>query len=146
MAPADIVMSVKPSDPKYLRNLEYPLHLFEQFSQFKQILLQFEIVADKVLIFWQSAEDLEHTLEFMSSRSLGELPNYSPSEHLISWECRLIKSTNNETESLMEQVAKKMRVFVENVGKVLQDDGSIAIYLPEDFTFDKYLTKEDFSL
>ncbi|HMF34692.1 MAG TPA: hypothetical protein VKK79_24935 [Candidatus Lokiarchaeia archaeon] len=105
--------------------------------------MQFELVADKILIFWQSMADLERTFDFLNSKPLGEFSDYIPTGDLIPWEIKLISYSGGDKGELLRYLVDKISEFLKDYRQVDQSDGEMIIYLPEDFTFDKYLADQD---
>ncbi len=145
MPVVEIILRLIPSDPNFLKLLDYPLGFFEKFAQMQKIQMQFELIAESILVFFKTYSDFEKLLQFLGEFPLERNPNYVPSEEFIRWDIVLIKSTSERRDSLLKMFAEKVNAFLGPLGRVELKEDRVNLNLPNNFYLDKYFKSRDFS-
>ncbi len=140
MPEVEIILSIKPEDLNFLKYVDYPLGFFEKFAQSMNIQMQFEITADRVLVFLKTRADLEKILQFLNQVSLARNPTFSPSESKRAWVFTVLKAGTEGQAALLQNLAEKCRSFVGNFGRVELSDHKVVLFLPENFHLHTYFS------
>ncbi len=125
--------------------LEYPLGFFEKFAQIKKIQMQFELLAESILVFFKTYSDVERLLQFIGEFPLESNRNYVPSKEYIRWDIVLVNSTSEGRDRVMKMFAEKINVFLGPIGRVELLEDRVRLNLPNNFYLDKYFKAMNFS-
>ncbi len=140
MSEIEIILNLKPADLNFLKFVDYPLKIFEEFAKNLKIQMQFEKTAEGVLTFFKTRADLDKILQVLNQVPLVSSPNFSPSKSKRAWEFTFIKPGKEGQSTLLQNLVEKCHSFVGLFGRVELNEGKVVLYLPENFHLDTYFS------
>ncbi|OLS14087.1 MAG: hypothetical protein RBG13Loki_2265 [Promethearchaeota archaeon CR_4] len=134
----EVIFSIRAEHTTKLEKSDYLAKIFETFCSSQGIQMQYEIVQDGILIFWKSLADFDKTSQLLAKIPIEKITNYTHSGELERWEIRIISNAKISKEDLGKRCINAIQLFLGQSGLVEPDNEKIYLYLPSNFTFDKY--------